>query len=133
MTGTTPSLLNDEQVELAPALKAVHVSNGKRIRELRLRALVANGVSQGTIARETGREPSAINRMLSGEQGITSDVEAAIQAHDTLGIYATGTAALIGWEAKPKPADPVAEAKFWREQVLRLREEINQLAERGAP
>jgi hypothetical protein len=133
MTVATGSLLNDEQIPLASSYKAVHVSNGKRIRELAVRALVANGVSQGTVARETEREPSAITRMLAGEQGITPDVLAAILAHDTLGTFVAGLAGMVGWEAKPKQADPVAEAKFWREQVLRLREEINQLAERGAP
>jgi plasmid maintenance system antidote protein VapI len=106
MSATNGSLLTDEQIPLASTYKAVHASNGKRLRELAVRALVANGVSQGTIARETEREPSAITRMLSGEQGITPDVLAAILAHDTLGTFVMGLAGMVGYEAKRLTPDP---------------------------
>lgn len=106
MSATNGSLLTDLQIPLATAAKAVHASNGRRIRDLYAHSLVANGVSQGTIARETEREPSAITRMLSGEQGMASDVEAAILAHDTLGIIAQGIAEMVGFEAKRKLPDP---------------------------
>lgn len=117
MSAANGTLLNDEQIPLASSYKAVHVSNGKRIRELLTRVLVANGVSQGTIARETEREPSAITRMLSGEQGITPDVVAAILAHDALGTYITGIASMLGWEAKRKEADLSAENRRLREAL----------------
>lgn len=106
MTGTNGNLLTDAQIPLASAYKAVHVNTGKRLRDLLAHALVANGTSQGTIARETEREPSAITRMLQGEQGMAADVEAAILAHDSLGIYAQGVAAMVGFEAKRKLPDP---------------------------
>jgi hypothetical protein len=106
MSATNGSLLTDEQIPLASTYKAVHISNGKRIRELLVRALVANGVSQGTVARETEREPSAITRMLSGEQGITPDLFAAVLAHDALGTFITGLAGMVGYEAKRITPDP---------------------------
>lgn len=127
MTVANGSLLTDEQIPLASSYKAVHISNGKRIRDLAVRSLVANGVSQGTIARETEREPSAITRMLTGEQGITSDVWAAILAHDSLGTFVTGLAAMVGWEAKRAMPDPAAENRKLRDELGRMREEINRL------
>jgi hypothetical protein len=110
MTVANGNLLTDEQIPLANTYRAVHVSNGKRVRDLYVRALVANGVSQGMIARETEREPSAITRMLSGEQGMAADVEAAILAHDLLGIVPQGIAAMVGWKAErvlPDPAERI--------------------------
>ena len=127
MVAVTGSLLTDEQIPLATSLKTVHLSNGKRVRELYARALVANGVSQGTIARETEREPSAIARMLSGEQGMAADVEAAILAHDALGIIACGLAAMVGFEAKRVQPDPSAENRKLRDELARMREEIDRL------
>jgi hypothetical protein len=111
MTVANGSLLTDEQIPLASTYRAVHVSNGKRIRELFVRSLVANGTSQGTIARETEREPSAITRMLSGEQGMAPDVEAAILAHDSLGIIPTGIAAMVGFKAERVQPDPAERIK----------------------
>ena len=99
------TLLTDEQFPLTNALKAVHESNGKRLRDLRAHALIANGVSQQSIARETKREPSAIARMLSGEQGMAADVEAAILAADGMGIIVAGLAEMVGFE-RPKRKEP---------------------------
>jgi hypothetical protein len=133
MTVANGSLLTDEQIPLASAYKAVHVSNGKRIRELAVRALVANGVSQGTIARETEREPSALTRMLSGEHGITADVLAAVLAHDSLGTFVSGLAAMVGWEAKPKQPDPAAENKRLRSELADIRERLNRVLGEATP
>lgn len=133
MSAINATLLNDEQMPLASSLKAVHASNGKRVRDLLCRVLVANGVSQGTIARETEREPSAINRMLSGEQGITPDVFAAILAHDALGTCVTGIAAMVGWEAKKIQADPARENVKLREELGRIRSELDRLLDGSAP
>ena len=127
MAATNGSLLTDEQIPLACSLKAVHLSNGKRWRDLLCRALVANGVSQGTIARETEREPSTITRMLKGEQGATDDVVAAILAHDTLGTVITGFAGMVGWEAKRVQADPARENAKLREELGRIRAELDRL------
>lgn len=129
MKDANGTLLTDEQIPLVSTLKAVHLSNGERLRKLAAQSLVANGVSQGTIARETGREPSVITRMLKGEQGFADDVLAAIIAHDTLGTFVSGLAAMVGWEAKRKEPDPAAENKRLRDELGRMRAEIDRLLE----
>lgn len=124
MSGETASLLTDEQIPIAPSLKAVHVSNGKRIRDLIVRSLSANQISQTTLARETGRENATITRMLSGEQGIGADVVAATLAHDHAGVMLQGLAAMCGWEAKRKEPDPVTENHRLREELIAIRERL---------
>jgi hypothetical protein len=115
-------LLTDGQVPLAGSYKAVHATNAKWWRELLGRALVSNGVSANRIAQETEREPSAVSRMLSGEQGLAADVVVAILANDALGVVLGGMSERLGFEPpRRKTPDLAEENRQLREQLARAR------------
>lgn len=114
-------LLTDGQVPLAGSYKAVHVTNAKWWRELLARALVSNGVSANRIAQETEREPSAVSRMLSGEQGLAADVVVAILANDAHGTILAGMSERLGFEPpRRKTPDLADENRRLRSKIARL-------------
>ena len=116
------ALLTDDQIPLAGAYRAVLATNAKWFRGLLAKSLVANGVSERRIAEETGRDPSAITRMLSGDQALGVDVLVAILAHDTLGTVLAGMSERLGYEAPRRRATDLAdENRRLREQLARLR------------
>jgi hypothetical protein len=115
-------LLSAEQIPLADAYRSVLASNAKWLRGFFAKALVSNGVSERRIADETGRDPSAITRMLSGEQALGADVVVAILARDTNGVILAGLSDRLGFEPpRRKTPDLAEENRRLREQLARLR------------
>ena len=123
------TLLNDEQLPIAPAIQAVHKANGERIRALLGRAITSNGMSLSELARETAIDNSQITRMLSGDAGLRADFVAAVMARDVLGILVSGLCAMVGRDAVERKPDPIAENRRLREELARLRDEVSRVLE----
>lgn len=133
-------LLNDDQLPLAssafgPAINAVHAGGGKRIRALLNQAITANGMSLVTLAEETGIDEKQIGRSLRDDGGAHPPLPlvACILSKDRLGIVVQGIAALVGWEAVKAEPDPARENAKLREELGRLRSEIDRLLDGGQP
>lgn len=114
-------LLTDDQVPLASAMQAVHRSNGERIRKLLQTTINTNAISLSDVARETEIDNSHITRMLAGDAGLRADFLAAVLAKDQLGVFITGLAAMVAYEAHPKTPDLAEENRRLREQLARIR------------
>ena len=119
-------VLTDEQVPLASTMRAVHRSNGGRIRDLLNRTVHVNAISLSDVARETEIDNSHITRMLAGEAGLRADFLAAVLARDNAGVFVVGLAGMVGYEATRKTPDLAEENRRLRDQIARLRAALSE-------
>jgi transcriptional regulator with XRE-family HTH domain len=128
-------LLTDAQIPIAPGIQAVHKSNGNRIRGSVRKAIAKNGMSLTDLARETGLDNSQITRMLAedGAANLHPAFFAAVLAKDHLGVLVSDLCAMVGREAVERKPDPVADNRRLREELARLRDEVDRVLDASQP
>ncbi len=111
----------DDQLPLGPVFH--YAAQARRLRALLSRAISANGVSHAELEHETGVDERQIARCLRDDGGAHPPLAlvAAVLAKDRAGVFVTGLAAMVGYEARPRTPDLAEENRRLREQLARIR------------
>lgn len=122
----------ETQQPLSPALH--YQAQGDRLRKLLRTTIAANRLDVVDLEADTGVDEKQIGRALKDGGGAHPplSVVACILAKDRAGTFITGLAEMLGYEARPKTPDLAAENRTLREQLARLRGEIDSVLG-GAP
>lgn len=121
--------LNDTQSPLFPS--SDYREKGDRIRALLNRTITAAGLSHEELSRETGIDEKQIGRALRDDGGAHPPLAlvACILKRDRAGVFISGLASMLGYEARPKAPDLAAENAKLRAELADVREHITRLLE----
>lgn len=111
----------NEQLPLGPAFH--YQEQASRLRALLSRTIAANGMSHAELEHETSIDEKQIGRCLRDDGGAHPPLAliACILAKDRAGVFVTGLAAMVGYEAHPKTPDLAEENRRLREKIAQLK------------
>lgn len=125
--GAPLKALNDAQLPLSPTIQDVHRGRASQIRALIQRTITLGGLSLIDLADETKIDPSQVTRMMDGAAGLRLDFLAALLERDRSGLFITGLADLLGWDATRKTPDLAAENAMLRSELNAIHDHIERL------
>lgn len=115
----------EEQQPLSPTFH--YQKQASRLRALLRHAIDTNGIDVVDIEADTGVDEKQIGRALRDDGGAHPplSVVACVLAKDRAGSFISGLAEMLGYEARRKTPDLVAENRALRERLASLRSEID--------
>lgn len=112
--------MTDGQLPLAPVFH--YQEQAARLRALLNQAIAKNGLSHAELEHETGIDEKQIGRCLRDDGGAHPPLAlvACVLAKDRQGVFVTGLALMVGYEARPK-IDPWERVRKLEAQLARTR------------